>query len=502
MADLFKEEVQLNGAGVTVQLSKAGLLRWSGKRKNGTLMIPGDLIGFKEQQEDASSIILHTFCHCSSSSSMSHKLCGPRRGGGRRNRIRKDMLIKFANPASHKLFCDNIQEFLDACGRPKKLLVIVNPFGGDGVGRRVYMKTVEPLLQAAGITIIMKETQFQQHAKELAKSFNLSEIDGIVCVSGDGVLVEVLNGLLERLDWESAIKVPLGIVPAGTGNGMAKSVLNLSGEPCDAATATFAIIQGHKQALDVAMVAQGKVKYHSILMLSWGLVADVDFESERYRWMGRLRLDIQTIIRIVNLRRYNGSFAYIPSTGLEGTGDKNCEPDMCSMLQGAETDNDPSVLKSGHSEPQAFAASEWQPVDGAFLSLMLSNVPFAGENVMSAPLAKFSDGCLDLVIMKECPRWKLFQLLFKVRSGEHIKSKYVQYFKVKAFQLTPAGRFASNTQGGYIDLDGEVLARGRGAFGDGSKDPMVYGPTIEVSIKRGLATIFRPPRPHSDSSFS
>jgi hypothetical protein len=35
------------------------------------------------------------------------------------------------------------------------------------------------------------ETQFQQHAKELAKSFNLSEIDGIVCVSGDGVLVEV-----------------------------------------------------------------------------------------------------------------------------------------------------------------------------------------------------------------------------------------------------------------------------------------------------------------------
>ncbi len=73
---------------------------------------------------------------------------------------------------------------------------------------------------------------------------------------------------------------------------------------------------------------------------------------------------------------------------------------------------------------------------------------------------------------------------------------------MKAFQLTPAGRFASNTQGGYIDLDGEVLARGCGAFGDGSKDPMVYGPTIEVSIKRGLATIFRPPRPHSDSSFS
>lgn len=112
---------------------------------------------------------------------------------------------------------------------------------------------------------------------------------------------------------------------------------------------------------------------------------------------------------------------------------------------------------------------------------------------MPAPLAKFSDGCLDLVIMKECPRWDLFQLLLKIRSGRHIKSKYVEYLKVKAFQLTPAGRFASDTQGGYIDLDGEVLARGCGSFGDGSKDPMVYGPTIEVSVKRGLATIFRPP---------
>jgi sphingosine kinase len=79
----------------------------------------------------------------------------------------------------------------------------------------------------------------------------------------------------------------------GTGNGMAKSVLDLSGEACDAATATFAIIRGHKQALDVAAVVQGQVTYHSILMLSWGFVADVDFESERYRWMGRFRLDIQ-----------------------------------------------------------------------------------------------------------------------------------------------------------------------------------------------------------------
>jgi hypothetical protein len=37
----------------------------------------------------------------------------------------------------------------------------------------------------------MTETQFHRHGKDLAKTFDLSKFDGIVCVSGDGVLVEV-----------------------------------------------------------------------------------------------------------------------------------------------------------------------------------------------------------------------------------------------------------------------------------------------------------------------
>lgn len=41
------------------------------------------------------------------------------------------------------------------------------------------------------ISLAGSETQFQTHAKDLAKSFDLSQYDGIVCVSGDGVLAEV-----------------------------------------------------------------------------------------------------------------------------------------------------------------------------------------------------------------------------------------------------------------------------------------------------------------------
>lgn len=35
------------------------------------------------------------------------------------------------------------------------------------------------------------ETKYQLHAKEMVRSMDVSRYDGIVCVSGDGVLVEV-----------------------------------------------------------------------------------------------------------------------------------------------------------------------------------------------------------------------------------------------------------------------------------------------------------------------
>jgi hypothetical protein len=34
--------------------------------------------------------------------------------------------------------------------------------------------------------------------------------------SGDGVLWEVINGLMQRPDWEKSIAIPVGIIPAGT----------------------------------------------------------------------------------------------------------------------------------------------------------------------------------------------------------------------------------------------------------------------------------------------
>jgi sphingosine kinase len=65
--------------------------------------------------------------------------------------------------------------------------------------------------------------------------------------------------------------------------------------------------------------------------------------------------------------------------------------------------------------------------------------------------------------------------------------------QVKAIRIEPGMRVGSSTKGGIIDSDGEVLARGDGSRAGGEPEHlMAYGPPIELTVDRGLATIFSP----------
>ena len=67
------------------------------------------------------------------------------------------------------------------------------------------------------------------HAKDFVRTLELDQWCGIIIVSGDGLLHEVCNGLMERPDAEEAIKIPIGLIPGGSGNGLARSICHASG---------------------------------------------------------------------------------------------------------------------------------------------------------------------------------------------------------------------------------------------------------------------------------
>lgn len=63
---------------------------------------------------------------------------------------------------------------------------------------------------------------------------------------------------------------------------------------------------------------------------------------------------------------------------------------------------------------------------------------------------------------------------------------------MKAFYLKPGHLVGDQSRGGIVDSDGEVLARGEGTYKYGQKDLMSYGPPIQMTVERGLATLFAP----------
>ena len=145
----------------------------------------------------------------------------------------------------------------------RKVLILLNPFGGAGAAR-LNWALVEPMLEKAHIQYSLVETQHANHAYEIVNAELVpSQFDVIMTVSGDGLIHEVINGLLNRKDWNTAVDVPelgqvrfrdtvtLGVVPGGSGNGMIKSLLHRAGEEYGITEAAYRLIKGNSVDCDL-----------------------------------------------------------------------------------------------------------------------------------------------------------------------------------------------------------------------------------------------------------
>lgn len=212
--------------------------------------------------------------------------------------------------------------------RPRRLLLLVNPFSGRGQAMQWCQTHILPMIREANISYNLIQTERQNHARELIREISLSEWDGIIIVSGDGLLHEVINGLMERPDWEQAIKTPVGILPCGSGNALAGSINHNAGydmclrEPL-LLNCCFLLCRGGVRPMDVVSVTTSPPpssnsrnaaprRLFSFLSVAWGFVSDVDIESERYRGLGSARFTLGTLVRIASLRSYKGRLSYLP----------------------------------------------------------------------------------------------------------------------------------------------------------------------------------------------
>jgi diacylglycerol kinase family enzyme len=141
---------------------------------------------------------------------------------------------------------------------PRRLLVFVSPASGRGRAEELWRSRAAPLLADAGcaceVVVTQRAGQAAQHVRELEWP-RLRALEGVLAVGGDGALAEVVQGIMARRDWRRAARrLVLGALPAGSGNGLALSLLHAAGVESSFQGAALLVAKGGAQPLDIASV--------------------------------------------------------------------------------------------------------------------------------------------------------------------------------------------------------------------------------------------------------
>lgn len=275
-----------------------------------------------------------------------------------------------------------------------RAVVIINPVSGRPRGGEHLLPkrlaVVERTARAAGVDVSTLVTSYQGHATELARSAAASGASVVVAWGGDGTVNEVANGLAFG-------PAALGIVPAGSGNGLGRE-LRLPLVPELALAAAFS---GPVRSVDLGEV-NGR---HFVNVAGVGFDACVAGAFNRHRTGG------WGLPRYVRL----------------------------------------ALGEARHYEPQRYhAIVDGRAVDVRALVIAIANSAQYGNGARIAPLARMDDGVLDMVVIEAAPVWRLICRSHRLFDGSIARAPGVQ-----TLRLTDA-RISSDVPMA-IHVDGEPL---------------------------------------------
>lgn len=277
----------------------------------------------------------------------------------------------------------------------KPLGVLVNPAANRGRGVLVGDQVFE-LLQRAGIAAINLTSESAGQAREKSQvAISAQEISGVIAVGGDGTTQLGVNICVPN-------QLPLGIVPAGSGNDQARELGITLGDPA-AAVANILESLDKPRRVDVMKVVTSTRDFWSFGSISAGFDALCATTANGLRWP-------------------KGPNSYV-----------------AAML-----------LELPRFSPIDYSLT----VDGEHrkISAMLcgvANVKNFGGGMRMSPGSDVTDGELEVFILHKVSRPRLLRIFPTVYKGQHINFPEVEIFKAKSIRV--------ENEGFPMTADGELI---------------------------------------------
>ena len=306
----------------------------------------------------------------------------------------------------------------------KPVLILVNPKSGSGKSYEIYQTIVEPVLKKSEINYQTIITERRNHAKEIVSQDDvLSKWSAVVIVSGDGLLFEVYEGL----DPDVIDKIPIGIIPGGSGNGLAHSLIRMNGDSHAQPVlgSVLNLVSRNIRPFDLMKVETDDGRsYHAFLSVGWGILADIDIESDKLRYFGEARFTIWGIIRVFKTRKYVGNLHYCPQG----------EPLEMSPLNRDVPSNWKSLMNQ------------------RFIAVYVVSQSMIGSDKCIAKDCRPDDGLMWILILKSgISKPDLAKVMVDMDNGLSVENEFVELIPVQAFRLEP------KDNKGYLVIDGEVI---------------------------------------------
>ncbi|PYE18710.1 diacylglycerol kinase [Williamsia limnetica] len=286
----------------------------------------------------------------------------------------------------------------------RRIAALINPSARHGLGAGAA-ETALTALATHGLDVTEMIGRDAAHAQQLAHTAARSDHDAIVVIGGDGSV---------RMALEAArgTGMPIGLMPAGTGNDHARAL----GIPVDDPLAAAAIVgAAHERSIDLAQItlADGSTSVFGTVAAT-GLDALV---TERANMMarpkGQLRYPIAAVAEIVKLKPFHYRIT----------------------VDGVTIERD-LVLAS------------------------VGNTPSYGGGMQITPAAIVDDGSLDLTLVLSGSRLRLLTLFPTVYSGKHIHRPEVEQLRGRKIVLEcepSAPVYADGERVGMLPATIEIL---------------------------------------------